>query len=242
MTLRIVGEISEVNRYPVKSFAGESLACGDIETDGLYGDRRYAFVDETKEGWDSFITARQIPSMLAYTARLADERSADGLPQVHITAPDGRSMSWDDKLLNEIQQLSRVNISMMSYRKGQELLMVDAASILIVTDASLRKLEALWGQPLDPRRFRANLVISLEDGSVDEGSWIGKRLTVGEAQLQADCRCERCTMITIDPDTLKRDASLLRTVNEEMNLNFGVYASVVKTGRIHVGDKVYLKH
>jgi hypothetical protein len=47
-------------------------------------------------------------------------------------------------------------------------------------------------------------------------------------------------MITIDPETLERDASLLKKVIAEMNLNFGVYASVKKTGQIDIGDKVYL--
>lgn len=47
-------------------------------------------------------------------------------------------------------------------------------------------------------------------------------------------------MITIDPDTYERDASILKKVNEEMNLNFGVYASVVEIGHACVGDMVYI--
>lgn len=70
--------------------------------------------------------------------------------------------------------------------------------------------------------------------------WIGKRLRVGSAELQIDSHCERCSIITLDPDTLERDRLLLKKVNEEMNLRFGVYASIKKTGQIHVGDKVYL--
>ncbi|WP_156410968.1 MOSC N-terminal beta barrel domain-containing protein [Paenibacillus sp. Soil787] len=69
----LVGQISEINRYPVKSFAGESLETCTINTYGLYGDRFCAFVNETKDGWESFITARDIPSMLTYKAKLVDK-------------------------------------------------------------------------------------------------------------------------------------------------------------------------
>jgi MOSC domain-containing protein YiiM len=47
-------------------------------------------------------------------------------------------------------------------------------------------------------------------------------------------------MITINPDTFELDTSLLKKVKEEMNLHFGVYASVIKTGQINVGEKIYL--
>ncbi|WP_419872284.1 MOSC domain-containing protein [Candidatus Pristimantibacillus sp. PTI5] len=56
-----------------------------------------------------------------------------------------------------------------------------------------------------------------------------------------DKYCDRCSMVTLDPDTLERDGTLLKKINEEMNLNFGVYASVEKTGVIHAGDQVRLE-
>jgi uncharacterized protein YcbX len=120
------------------------------------------------------------------------------------------------------------------------LMAVDLASVLIITDATLRKLEAIRGMRLDKRRFRANLMVLLDENTFNESDWIGNRLSVGSAELQVDMFCERCSIITIDPDTLERDTSLLKKVYEEMNLNFGVYASVKKTGQIQVGNKVYL--
>jgi predicted metal-dependent phosphotriesterase family hydrolase len=56
------------------------------------------------------------------------------------------------------------------------------------------------------------------------------------------CTRTTTTIITIDPDTLGRDTSLLKRVNEQMNLNFGVYTSVKKTGEIQVGQKIYLSN
>jgi uncharacterized protein YcbX len=237
LTLISIGEISEINRYPVKSFAGESLETCNIDTYGLYGDRFCAFYDETMEGWESFITARDIPNMLAYKAKLVDEG-------VSVTSPDGRTFSWNENLLDEIQRYSKRKLSMMSYKaqnpENPDLMAVDLASVLIITDATLRRLEAICGKRLDRRRFRSNIIVSLHENALNESDWIGKRLSMGSAELQVDIYCERCSIITIDPDTLERDTSLLKKVNEEMNLNFGVYASIKKTGQIQVGDKVYL--
>jgi uncharacterized protein YcbX len=238
-----IGELREIHRFPVKSFAGERLESGTIERYGLYGDRCYAFIDETKEGWDSFITARSIPEMLGYKAELMGEGSENEFPNIHVTSPFGRNFTWNEALLDEIQRFSKKKITMQSYDpRKSDLLAVDANSILIVTTTSLRKLEEIWVKRLDLRRFRANFIVALDDESTNESDWIGKRLVVGNTELQVDKYCRRCSMITIDPDTLKHDTSLLRKVNEEMNLNFGVYASVAQVGQIHVGDKVYLSH
>lgn len=232
-----VGEIQEIRRYPVKSFAGESLESCNVETYGLHGDRIFAFYDETLDGWESFITARDIPTMLAYKARLLDE-------EINVLSPDGRMLKWDDELLWEIQRYTKRKVSMTGYHapnpENLDLMSVDSASILIITDAALGRLESLWGKGLDRRRFRPNLVVSVDEQVVHDNEWIGRRLFVGEAELQVDMPCERCSVITWDPDTLERDASLLKKVYEEMNLNFGLYASVVKTGPIRVGDKVYI--
>ncbi|WP_426448358.1 MOSC N-terminal beta barrel domain-containing protein [Paenibacillus sp. S-38] len=48
--LLLVGEISEITRYPVKSFSGENLKTCKVDTYGMYGDRFCAFYDKTKEG------------------------------------------------------------------------------------------------------------------------------------------------------------------------------------------------
>ncbi|TDF96275.1 MOSC domain-containing protein [Paenibacillus piri] len=233
----LVGKIHEINRYPVKSFAGESLDMCDIETYGLYGDRFCAFYEGAGERWESYVTARAVPRMLAYRAKLIEGG-------VTVTSPDGRTFRWNEELLAEIQSISRRNLSMTScpdrnFENGG-LMAVDLANILIVTDVSLRKLESVWDKRLDPRRFRANLIVVLDEDALHENDWIGKRLSIGGAELQVDRYCKRCSMITLDPDTLERDATLLKQVHERLDLNFGVYASVIKTGQVRVGDNVYV--
>ncbi|WP_246239228.1 MOSC domain-containing protein [Paenibacillus anseongensis] len=233
----LVGEISEITRYPVKSFAGESLESCSVDTYGLFGDRFCAFLDESKEGWNRFITARDIPKMLGYSARLINN-------EISVKSPNGEIFSWNEDLLKEIQRYTNREISKGDYRapnpQDPKLMSVDTANILIVTDASLRRLESIWGKPLDKRRFRANIILSLDENTMDETAWIGKQLSIGDVKLKVESNCERCSIITLDPDTLERDVTLLKKVNEQMNLCFGLYASVINLGQIHVGQKVYL--
>lgn len=234
-----VGEITAINRYPVKSFAGEELEACKIESYGVQGDRYCSFYDMTKKDWWQYVTARKIPNMLSYQAEYIEG-------DIRVTAADGRVFGWDAELLNEIQSLTSTQITMSEFKaphpeaKHPQLLSVDGASILLVTDKSLKKLKALWGKPVDQRRFRGNFVVEVSEDSLGEEEWLGRRLSIGGAELQVDSYCDRCVMITMNPDTLERDSSLLKQVNKEFNLNFGVYASVIRTGEVRLGDQVVL--
>ncbi|CAN7716747.1 MOSC domain-containing protein [Paenibacillus sp. LjRoot56] len=230
-----IGKISEINRYPIKSFAGERLTSCQIEAYGMLGDRFGAFYDESKSGWWRYVTARNMPNMLTYQASYLNG-------DIHISAADGRTFGWDDALLKEMQTQTKTPLTMSRLKEQHpehpHLLSVDGASILLITDASLRKLESLYGKDLDQRRFRGNFVVALDEHACSEGEWIGRQIAIGEVQLQVDSFCDRCMMITIDPDTLDKDPSVLKKVNEGFDLQFGVYASVVQTGQIRLGDSV----
>lgn len=237
-----IGTIRDIYRFPVKSMAGERLPEARIEMSGLYGDRCCAFVDPGKEGWDRYVTARNVPALLSYRAALSEEQRAGQEPAITITAPDGRVCGWDASLLDRIAGLAGRGFTLERFPAfGEELLAVDSAPLLLVTDASLRKLGEMNGKELDSRRFRANLIISLQDDEpFTELSWIGKRFSVGDVLLEIVEPCERCMMITLDPDSLERDSAVLRTVASGLNGCFGVYAKVVIPGTVRAGDKVGL--
>jgi uncharacterized protein YcbX len=233
--MKSVGSIKELMRYPIKSFAGEALLEAEVAHYGLAGDRMHTFIDESKEGFARYFTARQIPEMLLYKAEWLGEN-------VQVTALDGTIFQWDDRLLAEMQQYSRREMSRLTCRpETEELMAVDCESISLITDASLKQMEKLWGKALDRRRFRANLIIGLaEDTPFIETEWVGKRLQIGDAVIQLNVECERCTVVTLDPDDIEKDASLLKKIITERKQNFGIYASVVQMGSIRQGDVVHL--
>lgn len=90
---------------------------------------------------------------------------------------------------------------------------------------------------LDSRRFRPSIVVDgLEAG--EEDAWVGRRVRVGSATLLVDHRCERCVIITIDPDELEVDPSILQRIHRDYESRFGVLCEVAEPGEMRVGDPV----
>ncbi len=239
----LIGHIEEIVRHPVKSFRGESVAETNVMEYGLYGDRSHAFADDTRKG--KYLTITQFPEMVRYSARFAGEEAMSEYPSVEITTPEGKVMNWGDAALAlELEEKSKRKISLLSYTpENVPLGAIEEEHIQLVTDASLEKLKELWGEAaVDHRRFRPNLILSLKDKTpFIEESWFGKRIKIGtEVELLLNRHCERCMIVTVDPDNAERSPSLLKTVFKQRQNNFGVYASVIKTGKIHSGDEVHL--
>ncbi len=121
----------------------------------------------------------------------------------------------------------------------------DAASVLVLTTATLDRLRALYPQGrFEVRRFRPNLVIQPANGGTDfvENAWVGHTLAIGDAvRLSITGPCSRCVMTTLAQGDLPRDAGILRTAAQHNHANVGVYASVLQGGRVRRGDAVSLE-
>jgi uncharacterized protein YcbX len=117
----------------------------------------------------------------------------------------------------------------------------DAYPLLLLTEATLRRLQALApASRVDVRRFRPNLVIAggSDATGFPEQDWVGRRLRVGEAELEVVVGCPRCVMVTHPFADLPRDPGLMRTIVKEADQDVGVYARVATPGRVAVGDPV----
>lgn len=120
----------------------------------------------------------------------------------------------------------------------------DAFPLLIMTDATLRRLQELSPKSnVDVRRFRPNLLLSVEDaGGFAELAWVGGQLRIGESAISIQAACPRCVMITHPFDDLPKDPTLLRTVVREAAQNVGVYGKVEAAGSVQVGDEVEISY
>jgi uncharacterized protein len=119
----------------------------------------------------------------------------------------------------------------------------DAFPINVLTTASLEAMSrvnpgAVW----DVRRFRPNFLIKTENGleGLIESTWAGRTLRIGTAELKCEIPCARCGMTTHAQKDLPKDTSVLRSIVKEANQNMGVYASVLRSGRVREGDEVDL--
>jgi uncharacterized protein YcbX len=116
----------------------------------------------------------------------------------------------------------------------------DAAVVHLLTTATLDRLRALAPQSrFEVRRFRPNIVLAMTDGREGfvENGWVGRTLSIGpEVRLSVTGPCPRCVMTTLAQSDLPRDPGVLRQIVEQNAGNVGVYASVLRGGRIRRGD------
>ncbi|MEO8277631.1 MAG: MOSC N-terminal beta barrel domain-containing protein [Thermoanaerobaculia bacterium] len=207
--------LEEIWRYPVKSMAGERLETALLDREGVEGDRRIQVHGER------IVTARSRPALLGHHATI-DERGevlVDGRPwrDASVAADVERAAGKGSRL---------VPSNALEHR-------YDILPLLVATDGAIDSLQ------LDRRRFRPNLYIAGVEGLAERG-WEGRRLRIGDAVVAlADLR-GRCVMTTFDPDTLKQDPKVLRTIVERLGGVLGLNAEVARAGRVRVGDRVEL--
>jgi len=222
----VVGTIAEIWRYPVKSMAGEMLAAASLSETGLEGDRRWALVDGTVHRAGKLFTSTEDKQLMTYRARV----KGDG---VEVIAPDGAASSLDAALVSRIARDRGRPLSLRDQAGAN----FDDSPVLVVNLSAVAAFGLEAGTAVDHRRFRANLYVDgLEPD--EEVRWIGKRLRVGAAQLEVVKRCERCVVITHDPDTTVTSPALLRVLTQTSETCMGVYCRVVLPGVVAVGDLV----
>lgn len=228
------GIVSDLWRFPVKSFGGERVRRAFVGPFGILGDRCHAAIADDGET----LTARRARPMLGFVAR-CDEQDAGG--GVAVTTPSGLELPWDDPgVAAELTRALGRGVRLVRSPLGVH----DAAPIHLVSVASLDAASA-WtaGEPLDRRRFRANLIVEAEgDEPFAEAGWVDRTLAIGDdgPELRVVVQTERCAVTTFDPDTLERDNRVLAGLARERENLFGVYAQVVRPGWVHVGDRVRL--
>jgi uncharacterized protein YcbX len=233
MAEREVGSVSGLWRYPVKSMAAEALRSVDVGWHGLAGDRRWAFVRAgTERSGFPWLTIREAPQLWRYEPYFTDSENVEASKTV-VKTPDGSELEVADPAL---AAHFGDGVRVMKQYSG----IFDVMPLSLLTVQSVEELSASVGLPLTPSRFRPNILIDAPaGGAFSEDGWTGSVLRVGGMRLRVDQRDKRCVMINIDPSSSNSDPRVLRAVATERDSRFGVYGTVVETGKIAVGDSVF---
>lgn len=200
--------------------AGETLDALELFEHGIPNDRRWAL---TWRGGQR-LTARVSPRMLAWHARL----NGDG---VLLEDPAGRTWRWDEPGLKERlgEDLGRE----VELEEDVTLMQDLKDSVLVTFRASL---EAIPHRDL--RRFRTNIHVEIDAEPYAEAGWEGLRMQIGDAELDLLHPCERCVIVTRDPDTQETDPDVLRHLHAHRDSIFGINARPTNRATIRVGDPV----
>ena len=124
---------------------------------------------------------------------------------------------------------------------------VDYGSLHLIASSTLNHFQKAYPQGrFDVRRFRPNIVIDTQSQALTENTWVGRTIAIGlELVLRVTIPCPRCISVTLAQDDLPRDPGILRVVAQHNMCDLGdfgtlpcagVYADVVRAGRIQCGD------
>ena len=216
--------------------AGESLDEAELSWHGLAGDRRWAFVrDGQQRSGFPWLTMRERPAMARYQPRFAQPEEPDRSATVVRTPAGGDLDVVDPVLAAELGDGVRV----IKQDRG----VFDTFPLSLITTQTVAALGARVGAELAVQRFRPNLLVTATGpAGFPEDDWVGAVLRIGESEVRIDKRDQRCVVVNIDPTTTARDPAILRAIALDRGSCLGVYGSIVRPGRVAVGDDVILAH
>ena len=232
--------IDTLYRYPVKTLQGEALSAATITQNGVEGDRCWA-ICRRSDGEP--LAAKNYPWLMTFTGEYLDQPQAGQRTEVRIYGPDFAPVLSTDADCD--QRLSeRVGESVFLRHSSVGEFFFDTAIHLLSTNtlASLRRHQAQFADrgasDYDPRRFRPNVLIRVEDGEAafPEHGWLNRSLSSPALQLAMVRPTDRCGMTTYPFAELPSDPTSLRGVVEAAQGVAGVYANVVAGGVSHAGD------
>ncbi len=236
-----IGCIKTIFRYPVKSMAGVELTKAQLGFHGLEGDRRFAFRRMTEQGDFPWLSASRLPEMILFKPFHQQENEHSAIPS-HVRTPEGNVLELLNRELSE--ELSRrfgSELQLMHLKHGT----FDEASISLISLGTISRIERESERSLDVRRFRPNILIETNSGkSFEEDAWVGRTFFFGDEPdgpaVSLTLRDKRCVIVNFDPDTARSDAKVMKSIVKLNENNAGVYGTVIKTGELMVGQKIYL--
>ena len=246
------GTVQSIWRHPVKGFTPETLDAVTLAAGACFPfDRMYA-VEDGPSGFNprapehiskqKFTVLAKIAAVAKVRTRFNEttgelEASFEGMAPIRadLSQEAGREAfaQWLTRALGD-----DINGQLgVLPAPGAHRFMDDVEGFISVINlASVRDLSAKIGRPVDPRRFRANFYI---DGWPPwfENETSGGPLRLGQAEARIVKPIVRCVATHVDPDTGEKDIEIVRSLFETYGHRFcGVYANVVRGGRVTLGD------
>ena len=245
--------LRSLNRYPIKGLTAQSLDSVEVAAGGcLPLDRAWALAHGASQydpGEPAWMPKRNFLNLMRHERLAALTVSLDEASGLLVIARDGKPVARGN--ITTPVGVSLINQFFAAYMKDEgvgapKLVQTDGIHftdsrepfVSIINAASVADLERVARGPVDPMRFRGNLLI---DGAAPwaEMQWPGRALAIGPVRLRVVEPIERCAATTVNPATAERDLNVLGLLSDGYNhTDCGVFAEVVEGGRLSVGDEV----
>ena len=227
----------------------------DLTATGPVGDRVFCLVDPAA---DRCLRTVENPALVqvvsGWTDGVLSVRLPGAGPVSEVPEPTGEVRKvdyWGRTAEVEVQGGPWADL--LSGHLGRDALLARArpgevvygGSVTLLTTGSLALLAERLGAPAAGERFRATFHVDTGDLPAHvEDDWVGRTLTLGEAEIVVRGVVPRCAVVDFDPASGQRDADVLRTLagyrRGQGEVFFGVDAEVTSPGRVETGARVEL--
>ena len=242
--------LQKIYQFPVKGFPGQQLPQTTLSVDeGIPNDRRFA-VTNGVEDTGSWMSARSffINAVNDGLPKLKMSFNENGLSveniegkQISLTFGDPESLALANDQINAFMQPIGVKEDSPPPRiverdnKNGNWDYMDA-SLSIINMETVKAISEVMNVEIDPSRFRGNLVISGLP-AWEEFQWMGKRISLGDVELDVHRPIDRCPTPGVNPATGERDIEVTPGIMKHFGHNYcGMYARVVKGGSLEPGN------
>jgi uncharacterized protein len=216
--------------------AGEVLRYSLLTESGLAGDRLYAFESSGAPPGMLRLTSRERREMLRYEPVLLPDGAVD------VRTPAGQFFRVDSQALLVYLQSHIPDAGSLSLTHAATP-QTDVRPLSLISLQTVQQLSRELGEPLDARRFRANLHLDLPAGPFSEDTLVGRTIRIGStATIKILERDPRCRLITYDPEAPHSSAplfSIMKLLDRHHQGRAGVYASIVVSGPVQIGDPIH---
>lgn len=241
----LVGKLLSIMRYPIKGFRGDEIVQISLKKHhGIPHDRRWAIRNGSipqnlAHDWQpckAFVRMTQHEDLPLYSVEYCEE-------SLYLTHPNGESISIK-KYVNHKDKLSEwFSHNDMGISKSSNNTAYwdhNDAHISIINISTVNAMAKTVGLDIDPQRFRGNLLIET-DKPWSEFSLIGQRICIGSVELEILRPIDRCKATSVNPSTGASDINIPHLLSSQYGHVFcGVYARVVKAGKIKKDDKLFI--
>lgn len=261
----VVGSVTDLYVYPIKSAAGTRVQQANVLPTGLERDRRWMVVGPD----GTFLTQRSQPRMALIRPRFEGDElkvSAPGMPELTLPARlaqgedvgvriwrdtpvalrgPAEAHAWVSAFLDGSYELVYLpderarQVDLEFARPGDRVGFADGYPFLIISEASLTDLNTRLTTPLPMNRFRPSIVVGGCPPFAEDG-W--REIAVGPLRMHVVKPCARCAITTVDQDTGVTAREPLRTLatyrKRGKGVMFGQNAVHDGVGTLRVGDTV----
>lgn len=246
--------ISAINRFPVKGMRAEPLDAVTLAPGKLLpGDRRFAIAhaqgrfDPAAPEWrpkSDFLMLARNEVMAGFAAVFDTDENVltvtrHGADVVSASVADSTGRADIEAALSALLA-DEAGGAPVRLAEVEDTALTDTPEpwLSLLNTGTIGALEAVAGRPVDPARFRANIVLE-GAGPWKEFVWVGQDIRIGDAVLRGRSRIDRCAATTVDPATGARDINIPKLLQNSFgHVDFGIFVEVVEGGSISVGDAV----